>query len=103
HRPNLRFGNPSSQLVACLQFILSHLVHAAVDINGDKLAVILGFEPGMDVVFVNGIAALSELFFAVAAFDGAHHHPSLWLRFRAGGTSAEVFVRPEIASPSSLN
>jgi hypothetical protein len=75
HHPNLRFGNACPQLVARLQLIDINLVSSTLNVYGRKLAVVVGFELGANIILVNGVAAPSEFVFAVAAFGSGHGLP----------------------------
>ena len=61
--------------MARLQLILINLVDSALDVDGSKLALVVGLELRADIILVNGVAPPGELLFAVAAF-GRGHEPS---------------------------
>src|SRR6266404_5591709 len=77
HHPNLSLGNAGAQPVACRQLIHINLVHSSFDVDGCKLSLVVGLELAADLVLVNGVATLGELFFVVAALGRGHHHPPI--------------------------
>src|ERR1039457_3741753 len=85
--PDLSLGNAGAQLVACRQFVDINLIGPAFDIDGRKLALVLGLELGQDVILVDRVATPGELIFAVAAFGSGHQLPP----FLRAGTKSDFF------------
>src|SRR5438132_8963319 len=92
HNPNLRVGKTTSQALTRLQFICINLVNASLDVDGDKLTVVLGLEMREDIVLVNGVAATGELFFAIPALGRGHKHPPILPNVHARGDSFVLYL-----------
>jgi hypothetical protein len=73
HHPELRPGKGSEQPIPCLHLVFIDLVTAALDVDGNKLALVGGFELRTDVLLLNGVTTPGDLFVAVSRFDRSHN------------------------------
>src|ERR1035438_4647102 len=71
-QPDLSVRDASQQAVRRHQFIGVYLVHARLDVNCYKLAIVASSGERANVALVELIAALGEVLFAVAGLSSRH-------------------------------
>src|SRR6266545_3986817 len=73
--PHLRFGVASKEAVRRREFVSVYLISPYFDVDHHKLPLVAHCDVRAYVAFVNLVAALSELFFAVTWLWSRHRIP----------------------------